>query len=582
MPKIEFESLSDAGYRRAKTPEGWIVEDGEGGMVHVPDPEHKWLAGEPVPAPAPQPAPTPAPVPEPAPAPAPVPSPTPAPTPAPAPTPTTPDPLDIEWIYQEALVKGWTNRSWAKPEMQSPNAYRGQYAVRVDLDNWLGLNFNSDTPRDRANYDGVVFAARAERAGDWFDFQITLGTTVIAHKRIEPPADAWKGFKLTWADLGLSAVGSFSNLVFAGGASGDRMPFLIDEIGLIKRATPAQLPPVPLDPSPLAASPGWLRVQGTQFIDEAGNVWRGRGVNLPDLRGCGACTGVDFQRGLTEIKRRIDFAIEQMGVNFFRYCLESYNDADTVLSNDGYYQAVKEVVRYIGEKGARVMVAVWHDPTLDARWLPTQGTVRIWEKLAYAFGKAGHVLYATCNEPTGYGAGYDAQSYAAIQMCLDAIRKVEADNGLRAHVVVAQGTQGWSRTLQYYITRPMVATDASRTGPIAYETHAYDHADQWDTRITQPHNAGLPIIVGEWGAAYAPSGVPATDDDARWYTRPSEIPALFALMESLGVSHTAWSLAHRCPPNVLVDNSNGGCGIGMPLALTAWGQQLKGLLKPAQ
>jgi hypothetical protein len=35
----------------------------------------------------------------------------------------------------------------------------------------------------------------------------------------------------------------------------------------------------------------------------------------------------------------------------------------------------------------------------------------------------------------------------------------------------------------------------------------------------------------------------------------------------------------RCPPNLLVDNSNGGCGLAMPLQLTQYGQLVKQYLQ---
>ena len=44
---------------------------------------------------------------------------------------------------------------------------------------------------------------------------------------------------------------------------------------------------------------------------------------------------------------------------------------------------------------------------------------------------------------------------------------------------------------------------------------------------------------------------------------------------SLGVPWTAWTLHMRCPPNLLQDLSGNGCGEGMPLQLTGWGQLVK-------
>ena len=42
----------------------------------------------------------------------------------------------------------------------------------------------------------------------------------------------------------------------------------------------------------------------------------------------------------------------------------------------------------------------------------------------------------------------------------------------------------------------------------------------------------------------------------------------------LEIPHLAWTFHMRCPPNLLVDYSDGGCGIGMDLDPTEWGELL--------
>lgn len=52
-------------------------------------------------------------------------------------------------------------------------------------------------------------------------------------------------------------------------------------------------------------------------------------------------------------------------------------------------------------------------------------------------------------------------------------------------------------------------------------------------------------------------------------------PSIQQTANLLGVPWTAWTLHMRCPPNLIQDFSNYGCGEGMPLQLTAWGQLVK-------
>ncbi|EFN55667.1 expressed protein [Chlorella variabilis] len=61
----------------------------------------------------------------------------------------------------------------------------------------------------------------------------------------------------------------------------------------------------------------------------------------------------------------------------------------------------------------------------------------------------------------------------------------------------------------------------------------------------------------------------------------ADAEALMQLTRTLGLPWTAWNLHMRCPPDMLVDLSSNGCGIGMPLQLTAWGSLVKTYLQQA-
>ena len=57
--------------------------------------------------------------------------------------------------------------------------------------------------------------------------------------------------------------------------------------------------------------------------------------------------------------------------------------------------------------------------------------------------------------------------------------------------------------------------------------------------------------------------------------RQQRRPTLMQLCNTQRMPWLAWTLHMRCPPNLLVDNSNAGCGAGMPLQLTPWGTKVK-------
>ena len=77
------------------------------------------------------------------------------------------------------------------------------------------------------------------------------------------------------------------------------------------------------------------------------------------------------------------------------------------------------------------------------------------------------------------------------------------------------------------------------------------------------------MIIGEFGPVNLPGVATMTLDDCS---------SLMDQAENLGVSYLAWTFHMRCSPNLLEDASGGGCGVGMPLSPTTWGELLRARL----
>ena len=146
------------------------------------------------------------------------------------------------------------------------------------------------------------------------------------------------------------------------------------------------------------------------------------------------------------------------------------------------------------------------------------------------------------------------------------IRDAEtAANAPGKHLVAVQGTRAWARRLDYYTEHPIAAGNGEN---VVYETHAYGSEDQFKIYFIDPSET-LPVIIGEFGPFNATWGQMTEADcyvlinkaDQRW------IPWL------------AWTFHMRCPPNLLVDHSNSGCGTGMPLEQTSWGRLIYNALE---
>lgn len=300
-----------------------------------------------------------------------------------------------------------------------------------------------------------------------------------------------------------------------------------------------------------------LTVDGNKIKTSDGQVWQGRGVNIFDTRSCNALAY--NQPNADEVIRKINFSREELGANFFRLCLESYDQAEGrthwagVLEDQQYVDDLVKIVNHVGTlPGVYIMLSLWTEPSFDALGRPTEKTALVWKYLSSIFGALPHVLFGVANEPeNNYNGADDAFVITQMQLCVDTIRSTGANN-----IVAVQGTGGWARRMTPYLNRPI--NDSN----VVYECHPYNAFDpaQWfDVAQT------LPVILGEFGPVDASYGS-MTDDDIR---------ETVARANEMDVSWTGWALHHRCPPNMLASTSG---GIGAELVLSDWGLLLKELI----
>jgi hypothetical protein len=333
--------------------------------------------------------------------------------------------------------------------------------------------------------------------------------------------------------------------------------------------TPDAAPGTPDGGAPVDAGPpadahvivgeGWLHTEGNHILHEDGAVWRGRGANLHDTRSCWACAA--FAADPDEVIRRADVLLDDWGANLVRLDLESYAQEDWmvqwagVLADPAYVADVTAIVDHITAKGAYVLLSQWVDPTFSDLGWPTAATIEEWEAIAALFGDNPRVLYGLVNEPEyNFDGAQDAEVWTAMNDAVAAIRAIEDAGGYAHHIVAVQGTGGWSRRLDYYVSHPITAGGGEN---VAYEVHVYDpetsFADMWITPAET-----IPVIIGEFGPAEG-------------YMTEADCTALMTQARAADVPHIAWTFHMRCDPSMLVDNSGGGCGVDMDLAPTSWG-----------
>lgn len=326
---------------------------------------------------------------------------------------------------------------------------------------------------------------------------------------------------------------------------------------------------------PLPMPSAWLSTSGNRIVDASGQTWMGRGVNLHDTRSCKACA---FERPgpqlVQEVKRRIDFLVNDWGINLIRLNLESYppDDAEVgelahyggVLDDPGYFAEVVDLVRHIGTKpGVYVLLSLWHEPSFDQRLaIPSARTRMAWEKLAGALVRDPHVIFGVANEPQGNNEADDAEVWQSMNQAVAAIRAVEERVGATHHLIAVQGTRDYARDVRYYLDHPITAGGGVN---IVYEAHIYNPAADFNDLIAVPY-ARLPMLIGEFGPVQRPDDLTMTLEDSE---------RLMELAETLRIPYAAWTFHMRCPPNLLEDTAPGHCGTGMELRPTPWGEQVR-------
>ncbi len=483
-------------------------------------------------------------------------------------------------IFSDELDNGFTNGGWGTYSISQTAVVRsGKVAASLTPGTWDGVQFGASTPikLTASNYTGFTFWVNGGASGGqklWAGVTVTDNSStyrlpVTNYTSGAIPANTWVQVTVPFADL---KVSQFTlKTLYVMDAQGSTQPIVyFDDFALVTSTTGGTGRGTgtagtggggTTTTTPSMGAAGWLYTKGNRIYHSDGTLFHGRGANIADPRGCGACTSTDLTSSTNEVIRRIDVLVDQWKANFLRLDLESYASGSTgVVTNAAYLAAIKQIVAHVQTKSNVYMeLSVWVDPSLDGSGWPTDTTDQIWTTLATTFANTPQVLFGIANEPqNNYDGSEDSQVWTRMQAAAAAIRASELASGNNKHIVLAQGTGGWARFLTYYETHPLTAGDGSN---FAYEVHVYDAASTFSDRFVTPSKT-IPVVIGEFGPV---SGSMTTTDTATLMTQA----------EAAGVPYIAWTFHMRCPPNLLVDNSSNGCGVGMTLAPSAWGQQLQ-------
>lgn len=315
-----------------------------------------------------------------------------------------------------------------------------------------------------------------------------------------------------------------------------------------------------------------LVVEGNRILHADGTPFHGRGANLHDVRSCNACSYAPPEPD--GVDRWADELIDGWHANFIRFLLsakaEPFNQYEqqweNLVDDPVYMQTIVQNVEHMTARpGVYVLVTLFADPTMkpesgdfDSEWPSSLGDSNTrYTALAEAFRDNPKVLFGLTNEPHTTLAHADELA-AVYQDAIAAIRAVEDAGGAPHHIIVVQAPEGYARDLRYFVDSPLAGDQ------IAYEVHPYNTADEFAHLLSEPH-ATLPIVIGEYGPA-----LEMTEED---------IAALWALAQQEEIPYLGWNFHMRCPPNMLEDTAEDGCGLsaasGYDFPRTAWGDLLR-------
>ncbi|MEO7171441.1 fibronectin type III domain-containing protein, partial [Flavobacterium sp.] len=170
-------------------------------------------------------------------------------------------PQITKMIYQDSLVDGWENWSWATTDTASATpVWRGTSAISVTADGWAALSLHRQAVQSTVGYSAVAFWIHGGQSGGQPLQVVSLrsGNTQV-YKPIPPPlAGTWTRVVIPLSELALANVSDFDGLWIQNASGSAISTFHVDDVSLVGEADAGtSAPPAP---GGLAATAGNAQV----------------------------------------------------------------------------------------------------------------------------------------------------------------------------------------------------------------------------------------------------------------------------------------------------------------------------------
>ena len=235
----------------------------------------------------------------------------------------------------------------------------------------------------------------------------------------------------------------------------------------------------------------------------------------------------------------VNFFADEWNAGIVRAAMGVEVEGGYLSDREGNLERVFTIVDAAIDKGIYVLID-WHTHHAEDN---VGEAMAFFQAMARRYGDTPNVIYEIYNEPLDTTEWSRLIKRYAQDYLIPAIREVDPDN------IILVGTRTWSQDVDLAVADPVVGFEN-----IAYTFHFYagTHGDDLRDKLTGALDAGLPIIVSEWGSVNADgNGKVAKASTRKW----------LKILEDRQLIHLIWSVSDKKEGSAMFKRgapSNGG------------------------
>lgn len=248
---------------------------------------------------------------------------------------------------------------------------------------------------------------------------------------------------------------------------------------------------------------GYLSIEGSYILNQSGETIQLTGIGSHGLHW--------FPQFYS--KDAIKYLRDDWGVTVIRAAM--YTKEGGYIDNPAVKNTVYNVINSAIELGVYVIVD-WHILRDGNPLQYMNESKEFFREISNAYPNTANIIFEICNEPNGWGVGWDNQIKPYAEQIIPIIRQANPKS------IIIVGTPTWSSNIN------AVEYNTLQFDNIAYALHFYGNHDGDGQRanVTRLRSKGIAIFVSEWGtSSTSGDGGPYIDQSVKWlnYMRDNKI-----------------------------------------------------------